>query len=251
MQAPAYFGSGTIWRIGEARAVTTLARSASEEHDRFPRSRFGLVSITANGATTQSPPSLDVRRKVGDNVRMPGHVCPWWGGYFIDNWFRRLLHHPGRILAPYVKPGMSVMDFGCGMGLFTIAAAQIVGDDGRVTAIDLQRPMLDTLQKRAGRAGVGHRIVVHHCQRDSIRIVGPFDFILAFWSAHEVPSLRGLFGEFHGCLEFDGKLLVVEPKGHVPAQAFAGMIDTAGEVGFTPTEEPHVRLSRAVAFVRS
>ena len=41
---------------------------------------------------------------------MDEHVCPWWGGYFIDNPLRRLLHNPKKILGPYVKPGMTVME---------------------------------------------------------------------------------------------------------------------------------------------
>ncbi len=39
---------------------------------------------------------------------MSPHVCPGWGGYFIDNRFRRLLHKPEKILAPYVQQGMTV-----------------------------------------------------------------------------------------------------------------------------------------------
>jgi 2-polyprenyl-3-methyl-5-hydroxy-6-metoxy-1,4-benzoquinol methylase len=57
------------------------------------------------------------------------HVCPWWGGYFIDNPLRRLLHNPEKIVGPYVQPGMTVMDVGCGMGIFSIA---ITGGDGPV-----------------------------------------------------------------------------------------------------------------------
>jgi ubiquinone/menaquinone biosynthesis C-methylase UbiE len=44
------------------------------------------------------------------------------------NPFRCLLHDPEKILGPYVKPGMTVMDFGCGMGLISIAMAKLVGD---------------------------------------------------------------------------------------------------------------------------
>ena len=40
------------------------------------------------------------------------HVCPWWGGYFIDNPLRRLFHNPEKIVGPYVQPGMTVMDVG-------------------------------------------------------------------------------------------------------------------------------------------
>lgn len=39
---------------------------------------------------------------------MAPHVCPWWGSYFIDNPFRRLLHRPEAILAHYIQPGMAV-----------------------------------------------------------------------------------------------------------------------------------------------
>ena len=40
---------------------------------------------------------------------MAEHVCPWWGGFFIDNSLRRLIHNPTKLLGPYVKPGMTVM----------------------------------------------------------------------------------------------------------------------------------------------
>ena len=89
---------------------------------------------------------------------MSHHVCPWWGGYFIDNWLRRRLHQPERILSPYVRCGMRVMDFGCGMGIFALALARLVGDDGQVIAVDLQQKMLDVVVNRAKRAGVAHRI---------------------------------------------------------------------------------------------
>ena len=45
---------------------------------------------------------------------MAAHVCPWWMGYFIDNPLRRLLHNPEKTPGGHVKPGMTVMDVGCG-----------------------------------------------------------------------------------------------------------------------------------------
>ncbi len=59
---------------------------------------------------------------------MGSHVYPWWGGYFLDNRLRRWLHNPERILAPYVRPGITALDFGCGMGMFAIAMAKLVGE---------------------------------------------------------------------------------------------------------------------------
>jgi ubiquinone/menaquinone biosynthesis C-methylase UbiE len=176
---------------------------------------------------------------------MGSHVCPWWGGYFIDNRLRRWLHNPGQILAPWVRPGMTAMDFGCGMGMFSIAMAQLVGTDGRVIAVDLQQEMLEVLQKRARKAGVLDRIRTHRCEPNSVGLDEPVDFALAFYSAHEVPDLRRLLGEIHSCLRPRGRLLVVEPIGHVTAKNFQAMISLAREIGLQEQERLHVRLSRA------
>jgi len=44
----------------------------------------------------------------------PGHphVCPVWVGYLLASPLRKLLQNPDKILAPYVKPGMTVLDVG-------------------------------------------------------------------------------------------------------------------------------------------
>ena len=182
---------------------------------------------------------------------MCAHVCPWWGGYFIDNRLRRWLHKPERILAPYVQPGMTALDFGCGMGLFSIAMARLVGDAGRVIAADLQPQMLEVLSRRAAKAGLGVRICTHQCAADRIGIDQRLDFALAFYSAHEVPDLRRLLAEIHSLLVPQGRLLVVEPIGHVTARAFANMLALAKEVGFQARERPAMRLSRAVVLQKT
>lgn len=179
---------------------------------------------------------------------MGTHVCPWWGGYFIDNPLRRWLHNPERILSPYVRPGMTALDFGCGMGMFSIALARLVGVGGHVIAADLQPQMLDVLQQRAQRAGVAERIRPHRCQSDSMGLdasIQSVQFALAFYSAHEALDLRRLLAELHHCLSPDGRFLVVEPVGHVTASDFGNMMELAQQIGFRELERPRVRLSRA------
>jgi ubiquinone/menaquinone biosynthesis C-methylase UbiE len=182
---------------------------------------------------------------------MGRHVCPWWGGYFIDNRFRRLLHKPEKILAPYVRPGMRVMDFGCGMGFFAIPMARIVGDGGLVIAADLQQKMLDVLERRAAKAGVASRIRTRRCEPDAIGVAELLDFALAFYSAHEVPDIGRLLGEIRRCLRPGGALLLVEPIGHVTAADFQGILLLAEEAGLTLHDRPKIRLSRAALLERS
>jgi ubiquinone/menaquinone biosynthesis C-methylase UbiE len=179
------------------------------------------------------------------------HVCPWWGGYFIDNRLRRLLHQPERILAPYVKPGMTALDFGCGMGFFAIPMARLVGSEGRVIAADLQPQMLAVLGKRAAQAGVADRIEALRCEPDMIGVGEPVDFVLCFWSVHEVPDQSRLLAELNACLRREGRLLVAEPIGHVSRDAFNRTLSLAEELGLKVHERPRIRFSRAVVLARS
>src|SRR5210317_1364305 len=107
------------------------------------------------------------------------HVCPWWLAYTFDNPLRRLIHSPKKILCDYVKEAMTVMDVGCGMGYFTLGLAELVGDAGKVIAVDLQQQMLDIMLKRATRKSVEHRIIPQLAAPASISVKTPVDFILA------------------------------------------------------------------------
>jgi ubiquinone/menaquinone biosynthesis C-methylase UbiE len=48
-----------------------------------------------------------------------------------------------------IKTGLSVLDFGCGSGTYTIPVAKIVGKQGRVYALDKDKNALDNLMKKA------------------------------------------------------------------------------------------------------
>ena len=67
---------------------------------------------------------------------------------FYPDWLRRIHQRPKKFLAPLVKPGMTVADIGCGMGFYTRLLAQMVGDRGRVWAVDLQEQMLSFAKKK-------------------------------------------------------------------------------------------------------
>ena len=49
-----------------------------------------------------------------------------------------------------IKSGDTVLDFGAGIGYFSIPALELVGATGKVIAIDLSKKMLKELQRRAG-----------------------------------------------------------------------------------------------------
>ena len=119
---------------------------------------------------------------------MGTHVCPWRCAYIFDNCFRRFFHKPEKIFSQYLKEGMTVVDIGCGMGFFSIAMAKMVGKNGRVISINVQKEILNVLRKRAEKAGVVIRIHTHNCKQNEIGINEEVDFVLTFWMVHEIPD---------------------------------------------------------------
>ncbi|MCX5863928.1 MAG: class I SAM-dependent methyltransferase [Deltaproteobacteria bacterium] len=176
---------------------------------------------------------------------MAKHVCPWWLAYTFDNPLRRIFHKPEKMFFPYLKAGMTAIDLGCGMGYFSIGMARIVGETGKIISVDLQQKMLDTLRKRAGKAGVSSRITTRLCGENSIGIHEAVDFALAFWMAHETPDERNFLRQVHAILKQSGKLLLAEPKGHVTFSEFKKTLSIAQELGFKPIDSPIISLSHA------
>ena len=178
-------------------------------------------------------------------------VCPWWHAYTFDNCFRRIFHNPEKVFSPYVAPGMTVLDAGCGLGFNSIAMARMVGDEGRVIAVDVQPRMLSAVRRRARRAGVARRICTCQCQPDSIGVETEVGFAIAFWVVHEVPDARRFLVQIRACLAPQAKFLLAEPWVHVSAGAFRHTLDLAQSVGLTLCQRPRIRFSRAALFLKS
>jgi 2-polyprenyl-3-methyl-5-hydroxy-6-metoxy-1,4-benzoquinol methylase len=164
------------------------------------------------------------------------HVCPWWLCFTFDNVFRRFLQNPEHILKSYVNQGMKVLDIGAGMGYFTIPLADLVGDQGKVIAADIQAKMLDGIGRRAIRASLQDRIKLHQSQPDKIGINESIDFCLAFWITHEVPDRARFLAEISSNLRQNGLLLLVEPKIHITSKSYEG---------FSIADHPKIFLSYA------
>src|SRR5271157_4508110 len=129
---------------------------------------------------------------------MAQRVCPWWLGYLLASPVRRLFEDPVRVVAPFVREGMTVLEPGPGMGFFTLELARLVGPSGRVVAVDLQPRMLSVLRRRARRRRLQDRVETRLASEDGMRLAdlaGRVDFALAFAMVHEVPDAGRFFGE--------------------------------------------------------
>ncbi|OHB67166.1 MAG: hypothetical protein A2Y77_03275 [Planctomycetes bacterium RBG_13_62_9] len=178
---------------------------------------------------------------------MAEHACPYWAAYFLANRLRKLLQNPHKILAPYVRPKMTVLDVGSAMGFFSLPMAEMVGPGGKVVCIDVQPGMLTVLQKRAVEAGLAARIETHVSTEDSVGLHGrdgTFDFALAFTMLHEVGSQTNFLREIYRLLKPGALFLLTEPIKHVSQAEFDRTISLAQQEGFVVTSHPLIRLSR-------
>jgi ubiquinone/menaquinone biosynthesis C-methylase UbiE len=72
------------------------------------------------------------------------------GGFSLDEATRRTWYNPEAILQESgLHAGMVFMDIGCGEGFFTLLAAQTVGKNGLVYAVDTDSDAIERLKARA------------------------------------------------------------------------------------------------------
>ena len=165
-------------------------------------------------------------------------VCPHTIAFMLDNPLRRLIQNPSRIVGPYIKPGDTAIDLGCGPGFFTIAMAEMVGPRGQVIAIDLQSKMLAHVQRKAIKKNLAERIVYHHCETHRLGLEAQADFMLAYYMVHETPDPAAFLRETRALLSPNGRFLIVEPRLHVKKNDFESMIVLAAQSGFTLVDRP-------------
>jgi SAM-dependent methyltransferase len=64
--------------------------------------------------------------------------------------------------------GLSIVDLGCGTGKQTLPLAQIIGDTGRILAVDISQEALDTCSQSAKKLGIEKRISLLHVGLDDL-----------------------------------------------------------------------------------
>jgi len=167
----------------------------------------------------------------------------------LDTSFRRFLYRPDRLAERFVKPGDRVLDFGCGPGFFTREFAKRVGDNGTVFAVDLQKEMLEILQKKLGPEGLLPRIRTHQCEPDTINLppdlIGTFDAAFTIFVVHEVPDPANLFREIGALLRPGGTLFYTEPPIIVSGKEYRDNLALAEEAGLHTVERSLFFVNRA------
>lgn len=109
-----------------------------------------------------------------------------------------------------IEPGMVVADVGAGSGYYTVMLAAKVGSSGKVFASDIQRGMLDLLNRRLAREKIRNVETLLATGTDPKLPLASCDLILLVDVYHELSEPQAMLRKLRAALKPDGRLVLLE-----------------------------------------
>lgn len=160
--------------------------------------------------------------------------CPSWLSWMVemDNPFAKVNRAAQIVKNAGIKPGMQVLDLGCGPGRVTVPAAQAVGSNGQVTAMDIQEAMLEKAKRKAEVAGVTNVTYIYAGVGAGELQENSFDLVLLVTVLGEIPDQAAALREIFKALKPGGILSVTELIFDPHFQRKSKVLTAAQAVGF-------------------
>lgn len=172
-----------------------------------------------------------VWRLLSQRMSLP---CPSWLGWMVemDNPFTKVNRAHTIIEHLDLKPGMRIIDIGCGPGRVTIPLATKIGPDSIVVAMDIQKEMLQRVQEKAEAANI-HNIQFLHAGLGEGKLEhNYYDYALLITVLGEIPNQPAAFKEIFDALKPGGVLSVTELIFDPHFQTKSTVLQLAHAVGF-------------------
>ncbi|MFC1905526.1 class I SAM-dependent methyltransferase [Chloroflexota bacterium] len=131
-------------------------------------------------------------------------------GMMMGSRLRRWLLNPIKTLrGANIQPGQTVLEVGCSTGFFTIPAAQLIGDQGCLVAMDALSDYIERVLKKVQAADLKNVRVVKRDALDTGLDAASIDMVLLF-GVIPYPSLplNRLLPEMQRVLKPEGSLAV-------------------------------------------
>jgi ubiquinone/menaquinone biosynthesis C-methylase UbiE len=104
-----------------------------------------------------------------------------------------------------IKEGDIVLDYGCGPGSYTLAAAEIVGDTGKIYAADIHPLAIDEVKERAKKKGLKNiQTILTDCETNLDD--NSIDLVLLLDIYHDLSDPEIILRELHRVLKKEGWL---------------------------------------------
>jgi len=109
-----------------------------------------------------------------------------------------------------LKEGDIFIDIGAGNGFFSLPAAEIVGEKGKVYSVDIEVDMLLDLKHRAQQAGLTDRIEICKSEENDANLHQNADFMLFAYLFHEVEEKEKFLNNYFGFLKKGSRVAFIE-----------------------------------------
>jgi len=164
--------------------------------------------------------------------------CPVWLSWMVelDNPFTKTNRAEVIIRNLDLQPGMNALDFGCGPGRLTIPMAKKVGEQGRVTAVDIQTGMLQRAQEKAQTTNLNNISFVQSAAGDGKLGNNQFDRAVLVTVLGEIPDQVTALKELFNAIKPGGILSVTEIVFDPHFQSQGKVWQLAEKVGFQQKE---------------
>ena len=120
----------------------------------------------------------------------------------LTEWLRG---HAEEVLAEIgIKKSQTVLDFGCGSGLYAIPAAQLVGEEGKVYALDKNEEALKAVLENAKKSGLRNVKTIYSDTLKTGLDDEAVDVVLLYDVVHLIEDRTTLFSEIRRILKSEG-----------------------------------------------
>lgn len=109
-----------------------------------------------------------------------------------------------------LKEGDIFIDIGAGNGFFSLPAAEIVGESGKVFSVDVEIDMLLDLKYRAQQAGMTDRIEICKSEDNDANLHQDADFMLFAYLFHEVEEKDKFLDNYLSFLKKGSRVVFIE-----------------------------------------
>jgi len=110
-----------------------------------------------------------------------------------------------------LQSGQYLADLGAGYGFFALRAAEMVGEHGKIEAVDIEPERLGSLKVRAQERGVFKRVETHLAKGETIPLPQQsVDIALISTVLHELNNPLGYLQEAKRILRAQGEIWVIE-----------------------------------------
>ncbi|MES2705687.1 MAG: class I SAM-dependent methyltransferase [Verrucomicrobiota bacterium] len=165
-----------------------------------------LACLRAQEPAPPAPPALTEYK--GRTIAQTMH---WTGAEWLLRQNREQEENAALMIKELkIQPGWTICDLGCGNGYHSLTMSAMVGEKGKILAVDIQQPMLDMLAARAKGRGIANIQTILGAYHDPRLPDASCDLILLVDVYHEFSHPEQQLKAMHRALKPGGQVALVE-----------------------------------------